>query len=214
MRTIVRVIAVIAAVASPAYAQLPKPLPIATIDVRGFYNGLGRDAETAAQLFPPATISDMPGRGPGGVVGVHVYLLRGKNMAFGLGGEGVLAGANKQPIDSETSLPSGDPIHQRLKGMSGQISLNFGHRDGWSYLSAGMGPLGYYTYRGTARPAEAPTIKNTINLGAGARWFTSRHFAFTFDLRFYQTKPQEPTQSYPGRLRANIRVMSAGISIR
>ena len=63
-------------------------------------------------------------------------------------------------------------------------------------------------------PEDSPPRMSTINLGAGARWFASRHFAFCFDLRFYETKPEVPTGSYPGRERMRVRVLSAGIAIR
>jgi hypothetical protein len=217
MRTAVLLVATIAAFATPARAQLPKPLPVAVIDVRGFYSGLGQDPTTAAglsEIGQPVAATDLPRRGLGGVVGVHWYLLRKKNIAVGIGGEAMLARGHAQQKDETTGEPVGLPITQRFQGTAGLLSLNFGHRDGWSYVSAGMGPLTFNTYQGEQPPAAAPPFKMTIHLAAGARWFASRHFAFCFDLHFYQTKPEIATESYPGRDRANIRVLSAGIAIR
>lgn len=196
--------------AAPAHAQSPKPLPTVVIDLRGFYGGVGRDPVTAAGLG--IGLTELPGRGPGGVLGVHVYPLRGRNLAIGVGGEAVLARTHAQETDDEGEA-TGPAVRQRFQGISGSISLNFGHRDGWSYVSAGMGPLGLGTYTGDSSPGRPP-MKSTINLGAGARWFATSHVAFAFDLRFYQTRPESPTEAYPGRQRARVRVLSAGISLR
>src|SRR5262245_11659278 len=192
------------------FAQQPRPLPAVVFDIRGFYSGLGQDPLTADQL--DVVPSSLPKRGLGGVAGIHFYPLRKKNFALGLGGEGVLAHGHAQ--EEQEGVPIGDPIHQRVMGLSGVLSLNFGHRDGWSYLSVGMGPLSFATWTTDETPADRPPVQMTINLGGGARWFVSRHVAFCFDLRFYQTEPEVQTASYPGRQRSQLRVLSAGISIR
>jgi len=207
-------VAALVTVAVPAHAQLPRPLPRAVIDLRGFFSGLSRDLITASQLDPPVTLSELPNRALGGVAGVHLFLLRGRNMALGVGGEVVTARTRAQQTDDNTGEPIGPPITQRMQGLSGQLSLNFGHRDGWSYLSAGMGPLTLNTFNTEQTPTAPPPLKMTINLGAGARWFASRHLAFCFDLRFYETRPENPTDTYAGRQRARVRILSAGIAIR
>jgi hypothetical protein len=51
-------------------------------------------------------------------------------------------------------------------------------------------------------------------MGAGARWFNTAHVAFCFDMRFYLTRPEDPTITYPGRQRSRLLVLSAGISIK
>jgi hypothetical protein len=51
-------------------------------------------------------------------------------------------------------------------------------------------------------------------MGAGARWFNTAHLAFCFDMRFYLTRPEDPTITYPGRQRSRLLVLSAGISIK
>ncbi|MCC7007939.1 MAG: hypothetical protein IT184_03910 [Acidobacteria bacterium] len=214
MKTCVLAAAAALAVAVPAHAQLPKSLPIAVVDVRGFFSGLSRDPVTADQLTPPVTTAELPNRALGGIAGVHLFVWRGRSMALGLGGEGVIARARAQQNDEETGAPLGAPITQRMRGLAGTVSLNFGHRDGWSYVSAGMGPLTLNTYDTEQAPDAPPPTRMTINMGAGARWFATRHVAFCFDLRFYQTRPETPTDAYPGRQRARVRVLSAGISIR
>jgi hypothetical protein len=193
-------------------AQTPQPIPAAVLDIRGFYTPFGQDPTTAANLSLEA--GALPGRGLGGVADLTFYVLRRRKIAIGLGGEGVLASAHVQPTDPDTGKPVGKPIHQNLRGFSPQLSLNFGHRNGWSYVTAGSGPLSLSTYLGDQKPSDAPPVQNTLNLGGGARWFASRHVAFMFDIRFYQTKPELTTPAYPGRQRSNLRVLSAGISIR
>jgi hypothetical protein len=217
MRRAVLVLALMIA-ASPAWAQKPKPLPAWTFDVHGFSSKLAQDPTTAQDLDVAA--GELPSRGFGGVAGIVVYPVRGRNVALGFGAEGILARAGRTPdlvIEEHdagpvtTALPT---VEQRLRGFSGSFSLNFGHRDGWSYLSAGMGPLSFVSFPGTIVPAEPPPTQMTLNLGAGARWFIKRHLAFSFDVRIYQTNPEVLTPTYPRRQRTNILILSAGISLR
>lgn len=213
MRPLLLSLAAILLLTSTARAQDDKrPIGRFAIDFRGFYSGLGQDPITAAGLnVDKATL---PTRALGGVTGVHLYVLRRSSFALGIGAEGVLARGHKQEKDATTGDPIGLPLTQRFRGIAPQISLNFGHRQGWSYLSAGMGPLAFSTYQGPNAPGDPPPVKSTINMGAGARWFNTQHLAFAFDLRFYLTRPIEQTVSYPGRQRARIMVLSAGIAIK
>ncbi|HWB29336.1 MAG TPA: hypothetical protein VG736_02455 [Vicinamibacterales bacterium] len=196
-----------------AHAQQPtEPIGRFAFDLRGFYSGFGQDPVTAEGLDVQPT--DLPSRGFGGVAGIHVYPLRTKGFALGIGAEGILARASKQARDETTGDPTGLPIVQRLMGLSPQISFNFGHRQGWSYLSAGMGPLSFASYQRDMAPDDPAPRKRTINMGAGARWFNTAHLAFCFDMRFYLTRPEDPTITYPGRQRSRLLVLSAGISIK
>jgi hypothetical protein len=200
--------------ASAASAQIRQPIPPFAIDIRGFYTGLGQDARTASELG--LTVDDLPTRSLGAVAGIHFYPLRGRRMSLGIGGEYLRARGRRtpEPPANSTVLPTTPVVEQRLVSLSPQVSLNFGHRDGWSYVTAGMGPLSLETFTGSVAPAEAPEKKNTINMGGGARWFASSHVAFTFDVRFYLTRPADTTLSHPGRDRNRLRILSAGISIR
>ena len=210
MRIVVCLIAIVV-LPGVAHAQQPRPLPVAVLDLRAFYSGLGQDPTTAAGLdvVPGA----LPNRGLGGVGGLHFYPVRRQKLSLGIGGEGVMMrGRAEQKTDEGTVI--GEPINQRLMGLSGMVSLNFGHRDGWSYVSAGMGPLSFGSYVGDTAPAVRPPAQMTINLGAGARWFITRHVAFSFDLRFYQTQPEVETELYPPRQRKQLFVLSGGIAVR
>lgn len=196
-----------------AHAQVKRPIAPYVFDIRAFYSPLGQDPTTASNL--DLLVTDLPSRGLGGVAGLHLYPLRRKTFAFGIGAEYLLARGRKVPEPDDSTTPPTKPIvEQRLMSFTPQLSLNFGHREGWSYLTAGTGPMTFETFTGTIAPLEKPLRKNTINMGGGARWFATPHVAFTFDVRYYLTRPIEETPSHPGRQRNRIRVLSAGISIR
>src|ERR1044071_4180196 len=108
-------LAMIVAAVSPAFAQLPKPLPVGVIDLRGFSTSPGQDATTAHDLGVSATA--MPKHGFGGVLGIHLYLLRAHKVAIGIGGEAMLARASATPKDS-AGVQTGLTIHQELQGLS------------------------------------------------------------------------------------------------
>jgi hypothetical protein len=202
--------------ASVAEAQVKRPIAPYVFDVRAFFTPLGQDPITAKDLELETT--DLPGRGLGGVAALHLYPIRKERFALGIGGEYLIARGRKVPEPVETTtaptLPAAPIVEQRLIALSPQLSLNFGHREGWSYLTAGMGPFSFETFTGTIAPAEKPEKKNTINMGGGARWFFSPHVAFTFDIRFYLTRPDDLSPSHPGRQRSRLRVLSAGLSFR
>src|SRR5262245_56495114 len=119
---------------TPAFAQLDRRIPVVAADARAFYSRLNEDATTAANL--DITVNELPGRALGLVGGVVFYPLRGQKMALGIGGELMIARGKRQEKD-EDGVPIGQPIQRRLRSLSPQVSLNFGGRDGWSYLSAG-----------------------------------------------------------------------------
>jgi hypothetical protein len=208
---VVLALALLAAAASPAYAQPKDPLPTFVVDVRGLFAKLGQDTTTATDLG--VTAQELPGTAIGGAVGVNFYPLK-KKISLGFGAEGLLARATaQQAADAQTGAVEGPRIERRLQGISGTFSLNFGHGQGWSYVSAGIGPMRFQTFSGDL-PASAPPFQMTQNFGAGARWFTNNHVAFCFDLRFYLTKPVDTTVEYAGRLRQRVMVISAGIAIK
>ena len=197
-------------VASPAFAQTREKIPPFVADVRGLFASLGTDDVTAADLAiaPEA----LPDRALGGAVGLTIYPLRRQGFALGIGGEGLLAWASSQPVDA-AGVPAGPPVERRLQSLAGQLSFNFGHRDGWSYLSGGMGPLLFETFVGDL-PPESPPPSMMLNFGGGARWFISRHLAFCFDLRFYETRPELSTATSHGRERQRVFVLSAGAAFK
>ena len=105
-------------------------------------------------------------------------------------------------------------VERRIQGTAIGFTMNFGHRDGFSYLTVGQGPFMYDSSTDTRPPDPSPARQSTLNFGGGARWFNTAHLAFGFDVRFYETKPVNPTPTSPGRERRRLLVLSAGISIR
>jgi hypothetical protein len=208
MRRLVLCLAALFA-AAPAFAQPRDPLPTAVLDLRGAFVRMKADPVTAQTLGIDA--QDLATHAFGLVSGVHVYPLRGRNMALGVGAELFLTRAKKHRLDDD-KVPIGPEVRRQVQSLSGQISLNFGHRQGWSYLTAGIGPLSFDTYRAGTLPDGLRTM--TQNFGFGARWFTTRHVAFMLDLRFYLTQPADATLVVGGRERQTLTVMSAGISLK
>jgi hypothetical protein len=92
-----------------------------------------------------------------------------------------------------------------------QLSFNFGHRRGWSYISGGISASRLtIAQEGSSGGPRA----QTIDYGGGARWFAREHLAFSFDVRFYAISPTFAEPGFPARGRARMLVVSAGISIK
>jgi hypothetical protein len=207
--------------AVPARAQEAPPVPglptepIApfVFDARGTLARFKELPAVATGLGVSPT--DLPTRGLGLVVGAHLYPVRRQNFALGLGGELLLRarGSSTVPPTVEDG-PDGPTVVTRMTALSPQVSLNFGKRDGWSYLSGGIG-WASITSELSASPFEEPESRpRAINYGGGARWFAKEHLAFSLDLRFYAISPQEATATRPGYPRVTVLIFSAGISAR
>lgn len=202
------------------FAQDPEPLPLIpapigpfVVDARATLARFKALPAVAEQLDVEAT--DLPTRGLGLVIGGHVYPLRGRTWALGLGGELLLRarGSRTGPAAAEDG-PEGPTVVTRMTAVSPQVSLNFGRRTGYSYVSGGIGWASLTTELQDSPVGEAETRPMTINYGGGARWFTTKHLAFSLDLRFYAIRPQEETASRPAFPRMTVMIFSAGISAR
>jgi len=221
--------------AAPAAAQLNNaPLPPIEFDMRAVMGLLGHDVTTATSLGT-AVPSDLPTLGLGFVVGINAYPLRVGGFAIGIGGEYLRASANHTPVDA-SGTPLSPEIQRRLQSASGQFSLNFGHRMGWSYLTGGMGPLQFDTqYKAAAATAagtaatsggtsSSTTSQNflsqllaepmALNYGGGGRWFLSKSVALSLDLRFYRAPAADAAAPLAARAKHKITVFSFGISIK
>jgi hypothetical protein len=197
--------------AAPAGAQQADPIPPFVVDVRGSFVRYGRDAELAAAYGLEA--ESLPSRGFGIDVGAHVYFLRWKQLTFGAGA-GLLFSRGTETTAVVEEGPLQPAVRTRFRAFAPQVSFNFGHRDGWSYISGGIGPA-----RLTISPADrddppaGPSLK-TINYGGGARWFVRRHIAFAVDVRFYAIAPREEEDDVPGNPRMTWLAVNVGISLR
>jgi hypothetical protein len=217
---------------SPAFSQDPPAIipleqePIApyVLDARGTMARLKPVAAIGTSLGVDANTT-LPTRGFGLVVGGHVYPIRRGSFALGLGGELLLRtqGSRTAPATSEDG-PEGPTVKTRFSALSPQVSLNFGKREGYSYISGGMGwasltselvqPTTPTPPGPTPTTADDEARRQTINYGGGARWFIKKHVAFSLDLRFYAVRPREETATVPAYPRMTVMVFSAGIAIR
>jgi hypothetical protein len=207
--------AIVSLAAPAAFAQsVSDRLPAVVVDVRVALPRFGQSTLTAATLVADPAIDphDLPTLALAPVIGVQTYPLRTGGFALGIGGEFITGHVTNQPTDATTGKAVGTAIERQFSSASVQVSFNFGHRLGWSYLSAGMGPVTFDTYLTGTKPDGLHPA--TLNYGGGGRWFSSKHVAFSIDLRLYATKPAPATLLVGERLRQTLMVLSAGISIK
>jgi len=190
--------------ASSAAAQSLNPGPPGpfVIDVRGLTTGV----PTVGALYPitttpppstptgppstqtTSTTLTIPSRGFGVDAGAHVYPL-------GLGPARLGIGANV--LYARGTAPDAVLTMQMVVP---QLSFNFGTSNGWSYLSAGAGPVRIKTTR--------TFDTQSINAGGGARWFLNNHTAISFDIRVHKLSAHE---SLP---RTTLVSASVGVSLK
>lgn len=197
--------------ARPAFAQegIDRPIGRFVVDIRGSITPFGETTEFAARRGFDGSLT--PGLGLGVEAGAHVYLYRWRAMTFGLGGT-VHASLGDRGASELDVNPGGPTIRKQLVAISPQLSLNFGGRDGWSYVSGGLGQSRLSLFALGTNDTHRRT--RTLNYGGGARWFTSDHLAFSLDLRFYALTPLEQTETEPGSPRMTVMVFSIGASFR
>jgi len=177
---------------------------------------------TGSALADPLGLrtDQLPGRGWGLDIGAHVYPLRSRRFALGLGAEIVRASGSQAP-DPEDDAAAGDPtIETRFSALVPQLSLNFGSSRGWSYIGGGLAFMRRATGDAEADIADWPRLTG-IHYGGGARWFVSPHVAFMFDLRFYRIPEQAAedattggTAAVPFQPKTRLFLMSAGLSFK
>jgi hypothetical protein len=199
-----------------AFAQdtQPEDLPIGryVADARVHFPKFKQDPAISGALG--VATDNLPTRGFGFVVGAHFYPLRLGIMTLGLGAEISKAGRDNTKNTGTEAAPVDVTVNTRFSAVSPQISFNFGARDGWSYISGGLGWSNLTTERADhPLPPPEKGIK-TINYGGGARWFFKQHLAVNFDIRFYAVNPQVATATRPGYPRMTIMSFCGGISVR
>jgi hypothetical protein len=192
----------------------PEKLPIGrfVVDARADFPKFKQDAAIANAIG--VGVLNLPTRGFGLVAGAHWYPVRIGVVTVGLGGEWVRARRSRTLNTGTEAAPVNVTTNTRFSTLAPQISFNFGSRDGYSYISGGIGRANY-----TAELADKPlrdpeSGSKTINYGGGARWFAKKRLALSLDLRFYAINPQKATATRPGYPRMTIMAMSAGVAIR
>ncbi|MBQ00119.1 MAG: hypothetical protein CL477_05505 [Acidobacteria bacterium] len=191
-------------------AQDPGPIGPYVLDLRGSFISVGQDTLLAANRgLGPAQLA---ASGLGIDIGGHVYLFRWRSITFGVGASAQFTSPSRTPGEDDPD-PNGPTVKTKFMAISPQLSFNFGHGDGWSYLSGGLGTsrLSVFVDDGT-EPEQRRA--GTLNYGGGARWFVRPRLAFSFDVRIFAISPLEQTETEPGSPRLTRMAFSAGVSFR
>lgn len=198
----------------PGWAQDPPPrIPRVVLDLRGTVPKFTTEEELAASRGLPQT--ELPARGWGADVGLHVNVLKWKVVTFGLGGQLTLARAVKSPRLAAAGVAAVQGLTERFTSVTPQLSFNFGDGDGWSYISGGIGPAQRTLVPlGGGLSAIDEQRLRTINYGGGARWFIKSRLAFTLDVRFHQIDPAPGLLGLPGPPRSTMLIIGAGASLK
>ena len=240
VRTALRVAFLLAMTVSGVAAQDDEaPIGRYVIDLRGSTVGLSQNEELAALRRLRA--ARLPPRGIAVDLGGHFYFFRWRAVTFGVGASLLSTAAHLAPVEPmpgepapvepmpvvpmpveptpeepeemEPPLIEGTTVTSRFTALSPQISFNFGHRNGWSYLSGGLGTsrLNVYPQQPTT-PVQRGS--RTLNYGGGARWFLTPNVALALDLRFFAISPIEQLGEQPGSPRLTLMAATVGVSVR
>jgi hypothetical protein len=210
----IAVICVLAAVfvssPRPVVAQdPPPPIPFFVVDVHGTTTGFPDDPQLAASRGLAQT--ELPGRGFGGDLAVHVFPFRYRAVTFGFGGRLMSTRAHRD----ENPDTFARPVTERFTYLGPQLSFNFGTGSGWSYLSGGLSASTWSVAVDGQPPLPADEERlKTLDYGGGARWFAKPHLAFSFDVRFYAISPSTPVNGLPAGPRTTLFVIGAGVSLK
>ncbi len=188
--------------------------PIAGIvaDVRGAFPKFKQDPNIASGLG--VSPLNLPARALGLVVGAHWYVAHTGPITLGVGGEWMTASRNRTLPPATTGGPDGPTVHSQMSSITPQVSFNFGKRQGWSYISGGIGATAFTAERQNAPLPPQESRTKTYNYGGGARWFSRQHVALSVDLRFYAISPQLPTVARPAFSRMTIVAFSVGAAFK
>ncbi|MSO60962.1 MAG: hypothetical protein EXQ50_02535 [Acidobacteria bacterium] len=210
------------ALAAPAAAQPSERLPWFSVDLHGAWVGL----PTAEGWVPVVTATTpLPGRAWGVAGGATVYPVKLGVMTLGLGVAMHTGKSTSSALTSttgtgsaEVTKPTTTTVTTQITSLLPQLSINFGHKLGWSYLSAGYGrskAASSAAAFGTAVAQTVPEAWNVaINFGGGAKWFMKPHLGAGFDVRFTKLGSRGATAALPSARRTQMVTISVGISIQ
>src|SRR5688572_16320076 len=212
---------VVLLMAGPAYAQTREPLPWFVIDAHAATVGL---PQTEGWVPEVPDDTELPGRSWGLSTGATVYPLRLGLITFGAGASVIIGKGSGESLTITEGTGSGattrvtPAVHTGITSVVPQVSINFGRKQGWSYLSAGLG-ISRVTSRadaaGSAPAVEIPEAWNSaLNFGGGARWFMKPRLGAGFDVRFVKLGSRSATDLLPAAKRTQVWNISAGISIQ
>lgn len=196
---------------APAAAQIDEPIQGFVADARIPFVRLKEDTGLASAIGVRPV--NLPTRALGLAFGAHWYPLRRQSVALGVGGEYVTARAERTLDTTTTGETDATAVETVVSSIAPHVSLNFGKRNGWSYISGGIGSASFTSQRLDAAVGDGSRTK-TIHYGGGARWFTRKRLAVSVDLRFYSIGAQEPGRLRPAFPKARLMVISGGLAVR
>ena len=206
---------------APAAAQTRERLPKFAIDLHAATVGLPQ-----AEGWVPVVSADtpLPGRAWGLAGGATIYPIRLGIMTFGVGASILTAKGKGEALtitsgSGATATTRVTPVvHTGVINLMPQVSINFGHQLGWSYLSAGFGRSKITSRADAAGTSPAIVVPDSwnpaINFGGGAKWFMKPRLGASFDVRFVKLSSRSPTATLPSAKRTQTWTISAGISIQ
>jgi len=202
--------------AAPATAQQKEPLPPFVADIHGIFARHKSEPSVATELG--VTTANLPTHSYGIVGGGHVYPLRGHKVTLGVGGTLLVGGGHNtlETTAADGTVTTGPTVRRHFRSINPEFSLNFGHRNGWSYISGGFGGRSRLYLDREDAPATSAPARTTLTYGAGARWFTNDHIAFSVEVRWYSVaeQPASPATNIVLEPRTTLLVLSGGVSIR
>jgi hypothetical protein len=218
---IVAVLALVLAATAPAAAQSADRLPWFAVDLHAATIGLPQ-AEGWVPVVPVDT--QLPGRNWGVGAGATVYPLRLGFVTFGIGASVITAKSSSESLTITTGTGAAATsrvtpiVRTGITNVSPQLSVNFGRRRGWSYLSAGLGRSKVTSRSDAVDTTPGVTMPDAwnqaINFGGGARWFMKPRLGAGFDVRFVKLGSRSPSATLPAAKRTQLWNISAGISIQ
>ena len=208
--------------ASQGQAQTRERLPWLTADLHAASVGL----PTAEGWIPVPVLGDtpLPGRGFGVSGAATVYPFKigittiGVGVAISAGtGTGnaleITTGSGAAAVTTVTPI-----LRTQALNIIPQLSINFGHKLGWSYLSAGIGTTRIGASADATGTLPRVTLPDTwnqaLNFGGGARWFMKPRLGASFDVRFIKLGSRAAAGDIPSAKRTQMVTFSAGISIQ
>lgn len=211
----------LALASSSAAAQEREPLPWFAIDLHAASVGL-----PTAEGWIPLVSEDtpVPDRAWGATAAAAVYPFRVGVITVGFGAAFSTAQGKSDALEiiegpGATQTTRTTPIvRTQVTSLIPQLSINFGHKFGWSYLSAGIGRTKVESSAdavGATPQSIVPAAWNqALNFGGGARWFMKPRLGAGFDVRFVKLGSRGATALLPSARRSQMITFSAGISIQ
>jgi len=213
MHRIACMLLVCLACAATAAAQ-QDPIGRFVVDFRGAYSRSKVEPSVATDLGVES--SNLPSRSWGAAAGAHIYFWHTKHITLGAGAEAVWAHGSRtnQITNADGTMSPGPTVRRHFRTIVPELSLNFGHRNGWSYISGGMfGSSTLYVDRADAPAMDVPR-RSTLSYGGGARWFANERIAFAVDFHWYSVAEMPLTATAVFQPRTTLLVLSGGIAIR